>query len=751
MRVELRVLFAVCGLACVSGATGLTDYEICLDGSPDDAMMDAACERVWPLDHDEAVVTSGAWTTAILGDDERLELWISRSLPTLEGARAMRFLGDRQTIKGELGAAEISYWRSLLFEHHRAPPLAMNTALSLVDLAWGTKKPEVGMWYASLAWRQARLSLPEAISYAAERLVVLLLDVGETTTAEHLVAEIPGDDSNNSKYLAMGLIDAARGKLKTAAAKFDRLADPNRNTKDLPGIVAPLEAAEAYVDLVDLDHPDPEALRLARKAVERAVGVTKTKGTRSTTAASRLASLVSIVQMLDGDRVAALATLDEALGATPAPRDAALIRLLDTRADVLAHVGRRDDAEASWRRSADSLETWHEAMPTVQLQRGVIDRHRHALEAWLESTAGRGDALASADVVQRVLGRALLDRLREHETDHKTADASIDDVVARLALGSSIAERLPPQKNLRTATRDFTAIMVGSKSVWAIRHLHGAWSVDRVGERQNVIAMVDDYRAKPDDSRRAAALGSALFSPRTLPTDDTPLAVMLDRELADILLPGLRIGDKYLVQYGPIVEILAPEQLFEEVATSATDKPVVIGDSRNAEPLPAAAGEAVHVAKLLDVPAYIHEQATRAAVSRGRHASLLHIAVHSNASRGRSALWLADGELTADTIADERIAPRVAVVATCQSKAGDDPASSLVAAFLAAGASGVIGSKRTLVDRDTAALMHDFYAARGAVDPARALATAQRAAIGANRGVSSWASISFFGVGGWLE
>jgi CHAT domain-containing protein len=129
----------------------------------------------------------------------------------------------------------------------------------------------------------------------------------------------------------------------------------------------------------------------------------------------------------------------------------------------------------------------------------------------------------------------------------------------------------------------------------------------------------------------------------------------------------------------------------------------------------------------------------------------MHIAVHSNAETGRAALWLADDELTADTIADHMIAPRLAVVATCQSKTGDDPASSLVAAFLAAGASGAIGSKRTLVDRDTATLMHDFYANHGAVDPARALATAQRAAIAANRAVSSWASISFFGVGGWME
>jgi hypothetical protein len=95
MRVELRVLFAVCGLACVSSATGLTDYEICLDGSRDDLTTLDACDRLWPTD-DEAVVVSAARTAGINKADARLAVWAKRSLPTVEGSRTRRCrTGDR--------------------------------------------------------------------------------------------------------------------------------------------------------------------------------------------------------------------------------------------------------------------------------------------------------------------------------------------------------------------------------------------------------------------------------------------------------------------------------------------------------------------------------------------------------------------------------------------------------------------------------------------------------------------------------
>jgi hypothetical protein len=107
--------------------------------------------------------------------------------------------------------------------------------------------------------------------------------------------------------------------------------------------------------------------------------------------------------------------------------------------------------------------------------------------------------------------------------------------------------------------------------------------------------------------------------------------------------------------------------------------------------------------------------------------------------------------VSAIEIVNQRIAPRVAVIATCRSQVADDPATSLVAAFLAAGASGVVGVKRSLSDADGAFVMASFYAAGGGDEALEALAKAQRAAIAAKRAPSTWAAVSFFGVGGWIQ
>jgi hypothetical protein len=64
---------------------------------------------------------------------------------------------------------------------------------------------------------------------------------------------------------------------------------------------------------------------------------------------------------------------------------------------------------------------------------------------------------------------------------------------------------------------------------------------------------------------------------------------------------------------------------------------------------------------------------------------------------------------------------------------------------------GVIGVKRAFDDRAGTHLIERFYRAGGAVDPLRALASAQRAAIVAGHPPQQWATFSFFGVGGWVQ
>jgi len=224
--------------------------------------------------------------------------------------------------------------------------------------------------------------------------------------------------------------------------------------------------------------------------------------------------------------------------------------------------------------------------------------------------------------------------------------------------------------------------------------------------------------------------------------------VLVDRELADVPLPGLWVDGAYLVEHAPILEVLAPELLFVPMRQRTWDPPVVLGDPGG--DLRNAAAEVDAVAGKLGVEPMRGTRATRDALGNAAGARVVHVAAHSRTGNGEAALMLADGAFSSLDIVRQKIAPRLAVIATCRSHVDDDPATSLVAAFLAAGASGVIGVKRTLDDADGAALMSEFYRLGGADDPLHALAAVQRAAIAQGRPPHAWATVSFFGASAWI-
>jgi hypothetical protein len=364
------------------------------------------------------------------------------------------------------------------------------------------------------------------------------------------------------------------------------------------------------------------------------------------------------------------------------------------------------------------------------------------------------------------VGRGLLDRLRQRDagarqagdgatdspagatTVRANADARINSLLRRLAAQRELAATLATTPDLAQAPHDMVAIMSGARAMWAIRRRNGHWSIDRVGDRESVVALVDAYRRSIDDPEAASQLGAAMFPLDSLPANGAPLVVLADRGLADVPLAGLRVGGRHLVEHAPILELLAPELLFIPVRERAWGPPVVLGDPGG--DLTSAAVEIDAVARALAVEPKRGPGATSAALASGAVARVMHVAAHSTTGNGEAALVLSDGALSSLDIVHKRIAPRLAVIATCRSQVDDDPATSLVAAFLAAGAAGVVGVKSSLVDVDGAELIREFYRAGGADQPLHALAAAQRDAIARHRPPHAWATVSFFGTGVWI-
>ncbi|HEX3762383.1 MAG TPA: CHAT domain-containing protein, partial [Kofleriaceae bacterium] len=653
-------------------------------------------------------------------------------------------------------AAEETLQRSLDLQIHRDPDRATNTALLLLELAESRRPADHSIWLARIAWEQAERGHDDMMrACAAVSLIELLIELGEFSTASAVIERMDARHSDaweGRRDGARARLEAARGRLATSIALFGRAnrLDPQKQINR--SLMMPYDAIELVQVLLEAGR-----LAEARRELAQAARLVEQSLIPSTLMTCRLAAVRASVELAEGSFDTALATVDR--GLSTGCGHATRVQLLNVQGEALqrrADARQRPEdalaAERAWREAADAVETWRASIPTTQLRSGLVARHRRALELWLDSTGQRGDAPGALDVTQRIIGRQLLDRIYQREANAPvTIDRSIDSILNRLGVRRELGVRMDAARgrtDLRDLRGDMVAFMAGARWVWAIRHTGGQWSIARVGDRELVLRWIDSLRGAIDDAVTAGRLGGAMFPPGTLPDAGAPIVVMLDHALSDVALAGLRVRGKYLIEHAPIEEVLAPDLLFAPVPDRRWRPAIAVGDPLG--DLAAAAQEVQAAADMTHGQAYLGTRATRAAVAAGSAAFLLHVATHASHTSDGAAFVLSDGELPASEIVAQRIAPRLAVIATCRSQVDDDPAGSLVAAFLAAGSSGVIGVKRSLGDGDGAALMADLYRFQGAEDPVRALALAQRAAIAANKPPAAWATVSFFGVGGWV-
>lgn len=668
----------------------------------------------------------------------------------------MHFWGEVLMGHGDLEAAEDTLHQALDLQVDRDPSRATNTALLLLELGRTRRPADWNIWLTRTVWEQAERSHDDVMrTCAAISLIELVVALGEFSTANAVIERMDADGSavwRGTRDSAMARLEAARGRSATAIALFRRASglSPGKPPSAVPMLRE--DAVELVQALVDAGR-----LVEARSALDRAAELVEQAFPTSANLTCRLAVVRGSVELAEGRVDAALAIVARSLASHCGHEGR--VQLLNVQGEVLQRRaearGSSEDAlaaEHAWREAADAVESWRASIPTTQLRSGLVARQRRALELWLDSTGQRGDALDALDVTQRIIGRELLDRIYQREAHAPvTVDSSIDRILNRLGSRRELAVTMGAARgrvSLRDLHHDMVAFMSGARSVWAIRHAHGRWSITRVGDREAIRGWIDALRGAIGDRATAERLGDALFPTGTVPEGDVPIVVMLDRELSDVALAGLRVHGKYLVERAPIVEVLAPDLLFAPVPDRHWRPAIAVGDPLG--DLPAAAREVRAAAGVTGGRAYVGAEATRAAVVAGSDAFVLHIATHARQASGEAAFVLRDGTLPANEIVAQRIAPRLAVIATCRSQVDDDPAGSLVAAFLAAGAPGIIGVKRSLDDSDGAALMADLYRLHGAEDPVRSLALAQRAAIAANRPPGAWATVSFFGVGGWV-
>jgi|CXWL01.1.fsa_nt_gi tetratricopeptide (TPR) repeat protein len=462
-----------------------------------------------------------------------------------------------------------------------------------------------------------------------------------------------------------------------------------------------------------------------------------------------------------GQHDEALALLRGALARAPEPDWRWLLE--DELGRQLEAVGDRAGARAAYGRAIEVLEAMRRELDLDDLKAWLLERKRHPFEALFRLEAEAGRPLAALGAAERAKARSFLDAFVR--TAHGAPGEPVAAASGRLgalrlllpSLASSPVAALREPAALLAATAGHRVLLYfrAERDLWLLVAAGGRLELRRLGPWAPLERLVDAALAEPDAPRGPGSpwveLADALLPAGSLPASGEPVWIVPDGGLLRLPFAALPLqgplGDQTLVErhavaYLPSLNSLAAALERESGAGSARRQ--VFGDPTG--DLPEAAREAREVAARLGVRPLLGRAARRAALTGGP-SDVLHLAAHTGFGSEGPWLQLADGRVTAADVLALRIAPRLAVLATCAAAEGasSDLWGSLAAAFLAAGSRSVLASSWSLDDADARRLMGEFYAAGGAVDPAGALAKLQRTAARAGRPPSTWAFLVVFG------
>lgn len=274
----------------------------------------------------------------------------------------------------------------------------------------------------------------------------------------------------------------------------------------------------------------------------------------------------------------------------------------------------------------------------------------------------------------------------------------------------------------------------GNERTYRLRIRDGEVTGEDVGSAAQAREWADALFQDPDDPLAARALGEMIVPESNRRRDGKQLDVLLIGALSKVPLGALRDADgSLIVARRPLVRVLSLRADGQE--TEGGGSSVVLADPRGDLPLAKEEGTLVIEALRKEATqrpikfsgSSSHQPATSERLWEADGAGLLHVAAHVSFSK-RALMLAGNEEVKSETIVSRRLAPRMAVLASCGSSASTDEEGwgSIAAALLDAGTSIVVATDRRVSDEDSLRMMRGFYAQPDwRRDPARALARVQ--------------------------
>lgn len=278
----------------------------------------------------------------------------------------------------------------------------------------------------------------------------------------------------------------------------------------------------------------------------------------------------------------------------------------------------------------------------------------------------------------------------------------------------------------------------GGERVFRLRVREGLVEGMEAGDAASAQRWAEKLYADPADQVAARGLGAIVAGTSAT----TTLDVLLVGSLGKTPLAALRDSGGLLIARRPLARVLSLRPRAPAIEHEPSSGAIVFADPQG--DLPAAAAEGAQVAARLGATLFADAAATSDRLWTAAHADVLHLAAHVDEGSRQRRLRLADRVVTPAEIVERRLAPRLAVLASCGAAAARDEEGwgSLAQALLVAGSEHVIAADRSVDDVEAAALVAAFYGhASWRTEPARALSAAQ-ASLATSHPVGGWAAFS---------
>lgn len=749
------------GALCLAGLGGFlagcreSGVQGCLDLNSKQQYEAAVerCSQVFAREGDPKAGAAVARAQYSLGNQEEALAWVARLAKNADVDPGVWVLaGAVHEQRGELDKAEEAYRRALgPMRAARDEPRLADLLVRLSKVSWRRSRFRASLLFAREALQQAEDAQDRELELrAADALYTVLYTVGDLAGARRAL-EAAYTRSEGLESARAARLLANRGGL---LADEGRLALARRDLEKALALGAGSDDPQFFravcLNLTNVCLELGDSEQAARHLAEASKHTEA--GKPQPTSVLYYGARVALAQGRPED---ALPALTEALAQESDP---------DWIWDLEYQRGRAEEAlgrsaAAAYERSIATVERMRRELALDELKSWLLDRKRQPFEALFLLQARSGRAEAALATAERALARTFLDAFL-HTAAAPGAFVAEPGSAASLVRLESLESLLPAMSESPVAAPQpidrVLSALAGRRALIYFEAGDELWPISVDGGRVRLLTpapagevrrLAGRFLAKPEDARTAEDLGKWLLPPGSLPEKRRTLHVVADGALGNVPFAALRRGGRYLVEDHALV--LAPSlsalAVLESRRTGGFLPPLVLADPEGN--LPAARAEGVEVARLLRGTAVTGEQAKSAALAMASRARALHLAAHTGLGPRGAWLQLADRRWSASEILARRIGPPLVVLASCSSavRPGRDMWGSLGAAFLAAGSRAVLANLGSVEDRQARELVLRFYAEGGAVDPAGALARAQRVAIRRGLSPTSWAPFVLFG------